>query len=47
MTHKEWQELIKKEFNVSSNEVKEIYHTMVEIYQRQKRYKKIINKDCT
>ena len=36
MTHKEWQELIKKEFNVSSNVAKEMYHNMVEIYQRNK-----------
>ena len=42
MTHKEWQDLIKKEFNVSSNEAKEIYHIMIEVYQRQKRYKKLI-----
>ena len=45
MTHKEWQDLIKEEFNVSSNEAKELYHTMVELYRRQKDYKK--NKDCT
>ena len=47
MSHKEWKDLIKKEFNVSSNEAKEIYHTMIELYRRQKEYKKIINKDCT
>ena len=45
MTHKEWETLIAKEFNVSNSVAKEMYHQMSETYELKKasmEYRKIM-----
>lgn len=43
MTNKEWVELIKKEFNVSGSEAKEMLHVMLSVYKTLKDVKERIN----